>query len=184
MKLESPLNPYANARYRRYFYPAPDVLLTLRTTFFVENDEGFGVTQAFDVDKVLSPAYLLRVSNSVRWSEKTKGMRWRVRPALYQTLDYRRAMRYEAYVRGETDGTEPDLYGVGISHRRSMWREWLFFEFGAEIFWATVRSPPTGAAPALAPRSASKSCLAISMTACFGATRSSCREGGKHPQDQ
>ena len=59
VKLESPLNPYANARYRRYIYPAPDLLLTLRTTFFAENDEGFGVTQAFDVDKILEPGVLV-----------------------------------------------------------------------------------------------------------------------------
>jgi hypothetical protein len=136
LKLESPLNPYANARYRYYIYRPSGVLLTLRTTAFVENDEGFGLTQAFDVDKVLSPSKLLRVSNSLRWSEDTLGMRWHVRPALYQAIDYRRAMRYEAYVRGETDGTEPDLYGVSITHRRSAWRDWLFFEFGAELFWA------------------------------------------------
>jgi hypothetical protein len=136
VKLESPLNPYANARYRHYIYGRPGVLLTLRTTFFVESDEGFGVTQAFDVDKVLNPEYLLRFSNSVRMSEETDGVRWRIRPALYQAIDYRRAMRYEAYVRGETDGTQPDLYGVAITHRRSAWRDWLFLEFGAELFWA------------------------------------------------
>ena len=111
-------------------------MLTLRTTAFVENDEGFGVTQAFDVDKVLNDAYLLRFSNSLRMSEETDGVRWRVRPALYQAIDYRRAMRYEAFVRGETDGTEPDLYGVGVTHRRSAWRDWLFFEIGVELFWA------------------------------------------------
>ena len=106
VKLESPLNPYANARYRRYFYRPSGVLWTLRTTFFVENDEGFGVTQAFDVDKVLTDAYLLRLSNSLRLSEETDGVRWRIRPALYQAIDYRRAMRYEAYVRGETESLD------------------------------------------------------------------------------
>ena len=136
LKLESPLNPYANARYRYYIYRPSGVLLTLRTTAFVENDEGFGLTQAFDVDKVLGPSTLLRVSNSLRWSEDTQGMRWRVRPAFYQAIDYRRAMRYEAYIRGETDGTQPDLYGISVTHRRSAWRDWLFFEFGAELFWA------------------------------------------------
>jgi len=136
VKLESPLNPYANARYRHYIYGRSGTLLTLRTTAFVENDEGFGVTQAFDVDKVLNDAYLLRFSNSVRMSEETEGVRWRVRPALYQAIDYRRAMRYEAFVRGETDGTEPDLYGVTVTHRRSAWRDWLFFEMGAQLFWA------------------------------------------------
>jgi hypothetical protein len=136
IKLESPLNPYANARYRHYIYGAEGTLLTLRTTLFVENDEGFGVTQAFDFDKVLNDAYLFRLSNSLRMSEETEGVRWRVRPALYQAIDYRRAMRYEAFMRGETDGTQPDLYGVSITHRRSAWRDWLFLEFGAELFWA------------------------------------------------
>jgi hypothetical protein len=136
LKLESPLNPYANARYRHYVYRPSGVLLTLRTTLFVENDEGFGVTQAFDVDKMLGENYLLRLSNSVRLSEDTDGVRWRIRPALYQALDYRRAMRYEAFVRGETDGTQPDLYGVAVTHRRSVLRDWLFLEFGAELFWA------------------------------------------------
>ncbi len=136
VKLESPLNPYANARYRYYIYGPSGTLLTLRTTLFVENDEGFGVTQSFDIDKVLNSAYLLRLSNTLRMSEETDGVRWRVRPALYQAIDYRRAMRYEAFVRGETDGTQPDLYGVGITHRRSAWRDWLFLEFGTELFWA------------------------------------------------
>lgn len=136
MKLETPLNPYANARYRHYIYPRPGTLFTLRTTAFVENKEGFGVTQAFDIDQVLSPEFLLRFGNTVRMSEATDGVRWRARAALYHAIDYRRALRYESFVRGETDGTEPDLYGVGVTHRRSMWRDWLFLEFGGELFWA------------------------------------------------
>jgi hypothetical protein len=141
IKLETPLNPYVNARYRHYIYGRPGVLYTLRTTAFVENDEGFGLTQSIDYDKVLNPQLLFRVSNSLRWSEETRGVRWRVRPALYQAIDYRQAMRYEAYVRGETDGTQPDLYGVAVTHRRSAWRDWLFLEFGAELFWADGLEP-------------------------------------------
>ncbi len=136
VKLESPLNPYFNARYRHYDYLSDELLLTLRTTVFVENDEGFGVTQAFDLDRVMDPDWLLRWGNSLRLSEETEGVRWRTRVALYQAIDYRRAMRYEVSVRGESDGTQPDLYGLRVTHRRSMLREWLFFEFGAALFWA------------------------------------------------
>ena len=136
VKLESPLNPYVNARYRHYLYAGNDVLLTLRTTVFAENDEGFGVTQALDVDRVLAPDWLLRWSNSLRLSEETEGVRWRTRLALYQAIDYRRANRYEISFRGESDGTQPDLHGLRITHRRSMVRDWLFFEFGAALFWA------------------------------------------------
>lgn len=136
VKLESPLNPYFNARYRQYVYLSDELLFTLRTTAFVENDEGFGVTQAFDLDRVLGRDWLLRWGNSFRLSEETEGVRWRTRLAFYQAIDYRRAMRYELNLRGETDGTQPDLYGIRITHRRSMLREWLFFEFGAALFWA------------------------------------------------
>lgn len=136
VKLETPLNPYANARYRHYVYFGDELLLTLRTTAFVENDEGFGVTQAFDLDRVLSPDYLLRFGNSARLSEATEGVRWRTRLALYQAIDYRRAMRYEISMRGETDGTQPDLYGLRVTHRRSMFRDWIFVEYGGALFWA------------------------------------------------
>ena len=50
-------------------------------------------------------------------------------------------MRYEAYVRGETDGKQPDLYGLALTHRRSAWRDWLFIEIGAELFWAAGPQP-------------------------------------------
>ena len=136
VKLEAPLNPYVNARYRHYLYGPAGRLLTLRSTAFWENDEGFGVTQAFDIDRVLGRDYLLRWANSARLSEETEGVRWRTRLALYQAIDYRRAMRYEISMRGETDGTQPDQYGLRVTHRRSMWRSWLFVEVGGILFWA------------------------------------------------
>jgi hypothetical protein len=141
IKLQSPLNPYANARYRYYIHAGPETLLTLRTTGFVENDEGFGVTQAFDIDHVLGQDYLLRFGNSVRLSQETEGVRWRSRVALYQAIDYKRAMRYEVSMRGETDGTQPDLYGLRVTHRRSVLRDWLFIEFGGALFWADGPEP-------------------------------------------
>ncbi len=141
VKLQSPLNPYANARYRYYIHAGPETLLTLRTTAFVENDQGFGITQAFDVDRVLSHDYLLRFGNSVRLSQETEGVRWRSRVALYQAIDYKRAMRYEVSMRGETDGTQPDLYGLRVTHRRSVLRDWLFIEFGGVLFWADGPDP-------------------------------------------
>jgi hypothetical protein len=135
-KLDTPPNPYLNARYRHYIYANDGLLWTLRSTAFWENQEGFGVTQAFDVDRVLSQDFLLRWANTARFSEETEGVRWHSRIALYQAIDYRRAMRYELSVRGETDGTEPDRYGLRMTHRRSLWRDWLFIEMGGVLFWA------------------------------------------------
>ena len=136
VEFKSPLNPYVYAHFRHYFYMHKHLLLTLRSASFWEKYEGFGVAQAFDVDRVLGHDYLLRWGNSVRLSEETLGVRWRSRLALYQAIDYRRVMRYEINMRGETDGTEPDRYGLRVTHRRSMWRNWLFVEVGGELFSA------------------------------------------------
>lgn len=76
-KLDTPPNPYLNARYRHYIYANDGLLWTLRSTAFWENQQGFGVTQAFDVDRVLSHDYLLRWANTARFSEETEGVRWR-----------------------------------------------------------------------------------------------------------
>lgn len=141
MGLGTTLNPYVNARYRRYYYPGNNMLLTLRSTPFLEYKQGFGFTQGLDLDRVLGRDYLLRWGNVLRVSETTQGVRWRSRLALYQAIDYRRAMRYDFRIRGETDGTQPDLYGLRVTHRRSMWRDWVFVEMGAGVFWADGPKP-------------------------------------------
>lgn len=141
VQLDWPLNPYVNARYRHYLYRSRNVLLTMRSTVFWEDDEGPGVTQALEMDRVLGHDYLLRWGNSARFSDETDGVRWRSRVALYQAIDYRRAMRYEISVRGETDGTQPDRYGLRVTHRRSVSRDWFFVEMGAVLFWADGPEP-------------------------------------------
>jgi len=135
VKLASPLNPFVNARYRHFSYPRDDISLTFGSTAFWENDEGFGLTQIFDSDFDLNRNYMLRLATSLRWSEETLGVRWRSRLALYQTIAHHRAMRYELNVRGETDGTEPDRYGLSVTHRRSIWRDWFFIEAGVNLIW-------------------------------------------------
>ena len=85
---------------------------------------------------VIDPVVTQAITASLlRMSEQTEGVRWRSRVALYQAIDYKRAMRYEVSMRGETDGTQPDLYGLRVTHRRSVLRDWLFIEFGGSLFY-------------------------------------------------
>ena len=117
IKLQSPLNPYANARYRYYIHAGPETLVTLRTTAFVENDEGFGVTQAFDIDHVLSHDYLLRF-----------GIRCDCR---------RRPRRALAQSRGALSGDRLQARNAlrGQHPRRDGWH-------AARPVWAARHSPP------------------------------------------
>lgn len=141
LKLATPLNPYVKARYR-YFAPlAERVMLIPRATAFWENDDGFGVTLAADTEWSVDQGLMLRWGNSATFSEATQGVRWRSRLTLYQAIDPQSAMRYELSVQGETDGVQPDYKGLRVTHRRSVWREWFFLEFGGTLFWADDEEP-------------------------------------------
>ena len=141
VQIDSPLNPYLKARYTYAMYPASNVLLTARATSFWEHHDGFGVTLAADTDWAVSDAWLLRWANTVGISESSAGVRWKTRTGLYQVLSPRSAMRYEVSVRGETDGRQPDLYGLRVTHRRSVAREWLFVELSSSLFWSDSAVP-------------------------------------------
>lgn len=141
IKLESPLNPYVRARYRHFLAPRPALLLTLRSTAFWENDDGFGVTLGADSDWSIDDARLLRWANTATLSQGTEGVRWRSRLSLYDALDARSAMRYQASVQGQTDGVQPDYYGLRATYRRSAWRDWFFLEFSGSLFWSDGPEP-------------------------------------------
>jgi hypothetical protein len=141
VQLKSPLNPYVKARYRYYLYLGESVLVTPRATAFWENEDGFGVTLAADTDWTVDERALLRWANTLTRSETTEGVRWKSRLAWYQGLSARSAIRYEATVRGETDGIQPSLRELKVTYRRSLWREWFFVETHGGVFWADDEDP-------------------------------------------
>lgn len=141
IEVDTPLNPYVKVRYRYLIDPRDDQRVTLRTTAFWENEDGFGVTLGADSDWRVSEDWLLRWANTGTVSETTEGVRWKSRLALYQALGPSSAMRYEAGVRGQSDGINPDLYTVKATYRRSVWRKWFFLETSAGMFWAYDEDP-------------------------------------------
>jgi hypothetical protein len=141
VQLQSPLNPYLKARYRYFIQPSSHLLLTLRSTTFWENDDGLGLTLAADADRALDDRRVLRLANTATFAEATEGVRWRTRLLLYEMLDARSAIRYEAAVKGQTDGTNPDYYGLRVTYRRSAWRDWFFLEYTSNLFWSDGTAP-------------------------------------------
>jgi len=141
LQLKSPLNPFVKARYRHYFYPAHGVLITARATPFWENEDGFGMTLALDTDWSVSEGAMLRWANTLTRSEATDGLRWKTRLGWYQALSGKSAMRYEASVRGETAGVQPDRVELTVTYRRSVWRKWFFVETFGGVFRADDEIP-------------------------------------------
>jgi len=141
VQLKSPINPYVKARYRYYLYLGAGVLVTPRATAFWENEDGFGLTLAADTDWSVDERALLRWANTLTRSETTEGVRWKSRLAWYQGLSVQSAIRYEATVRGETDGIQPDLRELKVTYRRAVGREWFFIEASGGVFWADDEDP-------------------------------------------
>jgi hypothetical protein len=137
----TPLNPYVRARYRYFMHPADRWLITARLTPFWENQDGFGITLAVDNDWSIRDELLLRWANTITRSESTDGAFWRTRFILYQALSTRSAVRYEAGLRGETGGVQPDLRELKVTYRRSVWRDWFFLEVYSGVFWADDEDP-------------------------------------------
>lgn len=141
LELDTPLNSYVRARLRYFAAPSARWLLTVRGTGFWENEQGVGLTLGADTDGSLSDKLLLRFAQTATVSEVTEGVRWRSRLSLYQALDARSALRYEASVQGQTDGVQPDYRGLRLTYRRSLLRDWLFLELSGRVFSADDRDP-------------------------------------------
>ncbi len=141
LELDTPLNPYVRARLRYFASPSDRSLLTVRATGFWENEQGAGLTAGADADWSLSDSLLLRFAQTATVSQITEGVRWRSRLSLYQALDARSALRYEASLQGQTDGVQPDYRGLRLTFRRSVWRDWLFLELSARVFSTDDRDP-------------------------------------------
>jgi len=141
VQLQSPVNPYLKGRYRYFIQPSSHFLLTLRSTAFWEDEDGLGLTLGADADWALDERRVFRLANTATFAEATDGVRWRTRLLLYEMLDARSAMRYEAAVKGQSDGVNPDYYGLRVTYRRSAWRDWFFLEFSGNLFWSDGTEP-------------------------------------------
>ena len=154
-KLRWPLEPYLKGSYRLGVPFGDRNLLRLDETIFWREDEGFGATTRFDLERLLAEDYLVRLTGSGTFTEKTEGVRWSSRLTLYQNLGDGRALAYEAGISGETDREVAVVdYGLRVIYRRRIHLEWLFLELRSSITWPREtlverREPNWGAGIAL-----------------------------------
>ena len=112
-------------------------VLRLRETIFWTNRDGFGSTTSIDLDRVLGRTAIARLGSIGTWSESTDGLDWRSAFVIYQNLIKRRAIAYEAFVRGETSAEVPlREYGARAILRLPLTRtRWLFGELVVGYSW-------------------------------------------------
>lgn len=137
VRLSTASELFTQARYRRNFFLGERSVLRLRETLFYTNRaDGFGGTSSVDVDHLLGPSRLLRFGAVATLSQDTEGTRWRTALMLFQNLERRRAILYQAFVRGETANEVPiQEYGAQGVLRLPLGRTWLFANLTGGYTW-------------------------------------------------
>lgn len=128
-------SPRVRFRYR-YKYPVyQDITLRLTQELQWENDINSARTR-FDFEQEFTENILFRTTSEVKISENFDGIDWLQAVVLYQWLNKKLSLAYEASISGIT---EPYLritdYRLGLRLRKNFHREWLFYEVSPEITW-------------------------------------------------
>lgn len=136
VRVDLPLDPYTRARYEIVRTFAERYVLSARETVFWQNSEGFGTTTRVTLDQALSDTMLLRWSNLGKYTEETLGLEWYTQLTLFQSLNERTGLAWQAQIEGSTDNeVQLTRHAVRLIMRRQMAPEWLFLELRAGVGW-------------------------------------------------
>jgi hypothetical protein len=111
-------------------------MMTLRETPFWQHSQGFGVTSRTDLERIFQLRWLVRLTGSVTFSEKSEGLQWWSAVDLLRGFPNRRAIAFEIESDGQTDAQVPlHTYGGKFAYRQSVIRKWLILELRTSISW-------------------------------------------------
>lgn len=118
---------FAQTRLAANAYADDSNLLNFRLTLFINTVDGLGQTTTMDFSHVISERLLLRWNTTGTMTQETDGLDWRNALILYRSLSKKRAVAYEAYIRGLSKAPEPlQEYGLQVIFRQPILRERLF----------------------------------------------------------
>jgi hypothetical protein len=136
VRVTVPLDPYVRLHFRQNIFVTETSMARWRQTFFWTGRDGFGTTTRFDIERTLSPRYLIRLVTLGTVSQSSMGLDWNVGLRLYQYLGGSRAIAYLTEVFGETRREVPlHSYGLSATYRQGFLRPWLFLELSAGLYW-------------------------------------------------
>lgn len=136
IEAESPIDPYARARYLRLFPLEGDALLRARQTLYWTNQRGVGLATRVDYEKPVWTRTLARYAVSGSYDDVTNGLDWDSGITLYHGFTQNSAVSWYVGVDGETGHDVPIRnYGTRITYRQRMLREWFFGELVTGVTW-------------------------------------------------
>ncbi len=136
LRFQTPIRLYVKSRYRKSIQINSAVDLRYRQTFFWRDGVGFGTTTHIDTARELSAHNVLRWELLGTVSERSDGTQWWAGNTWYHNLGNKRGISLLTFARGETDADVPLYeYGIELTWRRQVAREWLFLNIGPTLTW-------------------------------------------------
>jgi hypothetical protein len=129
------LSPRIRFRYR-YTYPIfQDTIL--RFTQEAQWKDGVNSARSrFDFEQPFSGNFLFRSSTGAKVSEEYDGVDWLQGLVVYQRINKKSSLAYEASAEGITEPVSATInYRLGVRFRKNFHREWLFYEIVPEVTW-------------------------------------------------
>jgi hypothetical protein len=136
VELSSPLDVFAQGRYRRHWFLSERNLVRGRQTVFWRSDDGFGAALNIDYEHVLRGPLVLRWRNGATYAQESRGVEWFDELTLFHRVGLKTALAYLLSVDGETDALVPvTKWTLEVIYRRNILREWLYLELRPGVDW-------------------------------------------------
>ncbi|MGM0552835.1 MAG: hypothetical protein ACQETK_03350 [Pseudomonadota bacterium] len=128
--------PYAQARYRRVFWPTDATTLDFRETLFVATGDGIGATTSLDLAHALTERRAFRWRSSATVSTETRGADWSTALGVFHRLGPEQEISLEVLANGETARpVKVREYGLRGAYRQPVYRDWIIGEVILGHFW-------------------------------------------------
>ncbi len=134
--VDTPVDPFVRARYRRYWLLGDDFLLRARQTLYWTNQRDVGTGTRIDLERPIGSRTLARLAGNLVFDDQTEGADWDTGLILYHGFSPDRAISWFVGVDGETGREVPiETYGTRFTYRQRMLREWFFGEVITGVTW-------------------------------------------------
>jgi hypothetical protein len=134
------VDPFMRAR-SSYSVPLDTWRLKAAESVYWFNTIGLGETTQVDFEHVLSEPVLFRATSNATWLHDKQNFDLRQDFSVYQTLNERTALLYQASAIGVSNPqVELTEYIAQILYRYRLHREWVFFELNPQLIFPKVNN--------------------------------------------
>ncbi len=126
-----------------YGIPLDSWRMKVAESVFWFNSTGVGETTQLDFERPISDPMLFRATTSATWLNNRQSFDLRQDFSLYQTVDDRTAMLYQASVIGVSDASaqaHATDYVLLMLYRHRLHREWMFLEISPQLHFPLQRN--------------------------------------------